>query len=279
MYIDKEKKNVILILLIISVFAGAVIEISEGSPIIGIFLLLLSAFIMAKMDLHKGTSSAFENSKLCLIIGILIIFADIGYNLRMSNEFGTLDIMVLFFGISLVGTYSHDLNMNRFSSFGIYLSSTFILLFLIFYPLFDYFGIDFLHKFDHYFILLPTVKLLGLFGIPLEVIATETVYLQGAEKMTIIIGGPCSGLYSMFLLIGIVFGYSKVEKIAANKILTILGLSILIAYISNLFRVVILYLTAYMYGQKTMLIVHAHLGWIIFALVAAFIMYLVNLRK
>jgi archaeosortase C (PEF-CTERM variant) len=97
--------------------------------------------------------------------------------------------------------------------------------------------------------------------------------------MTIVIGGPCSGLYSMFLLMGIVFGYSRIEKIAPQKTLMILGFSILVAYISNLFRVVVLYLTAYNYGQEAMMLVHTHLGWIIFAVVAAFIMYLVELKK
>jgi archaeosortase C (PEF-CTERM variant) len=134
-------------------------------------------------------------------------------------------------------------------------------------------------NFDHYLILLPTVGVLRLMGIPLEVITTETVNISGVEDMTIVIGGPCSGLYSMFLLTGIVFGYSQIEKMSVNRTLMMLGFCICIAYISNLFRVVILYLTAYYYGQETMMFVHTHIGWIIFAAVAAGIMYFIELKR
>jgi archaeosortase C (PEF-CTERM variant) len=278
--VEKENKNLILILLIIAMFAGTVVEIGEGSRAIGVFLFLLSTLLMTKIDFRELTdSNSLKKSKAYLITGVFIILADIGYNFRISGELGTLDIMVLFFGFSLIGTQFQHSQINRVSQFGAYISSVFIFFFLIFYELFGFLGIDFLHEFDHYFILLPTVEILGLIGTPIEVIATETIHLQGVEEMTIVIGGPCSGLYSMFLLMGIVFGYSRIEKIAPQKTLMILGFSILVAYISNLFRVVVLYLTAYNYGQETMMLVHTHLGWIIFAVVAAFIMYLVELKK
>jgi archaeosortase C (PEF-CTERM variant) len=168
---------------------------------------------------------------------------------------------------------------QRMGEFGAYISVVFIVLFLFFYSILGTLNINFMHVFDHYFILLPTVGILGLIGIPLKVVATETVCLQGVEEMTIIIGGPCSGLYSMFLLMGLIFGYSRVEKIEFKKTLLILGFSMLVAYLSNLFRVIILYLTAYTYGKETMMLVHTHLGWIIFAIIAAFIMYFVEIKN
>ena len=48
----------------------------------------------------------------------------------------------------------------------------------------------------------------------------------------------------------------------------LLAVTIAIAWIANLFRVSILYLTAYQYGQDVMMAVHTHLGWIIFVIVA-----------
>jgi len=277
---EKESKNLLLILLIIAMFVGTVVEIGEGSPVIGVFLFLMSILLMTKIDFRELTdTNVLKKSRVYLIIGFFIILADIIYNYRISGKLGTLDIMVLFFGVSLIGTQFQHPQINRVSQFGAYISSVFIFFFLIFYELFGFLGVDFLHKFDHYFILLPTVEILGLINIPVEVIATETVRLQGIEDMTIVIGGPCSGLYSMFLLIGIVFGYSRIEKIDSKKTLMLLGFSILVAYISNLFRVVILYLTAYTYGQETMMLVHTHIGWIIFAVVAAFIMYFIELKK
>ena len=97
--------------------------------------------------------------------------------------------------------------------------------------------------------------------------------------MTIVINGPYSGLYSMFLLIGIVVGYSRIEKMDIRKTLFILGFTIAVAYIANLVRVIVLYVTAYMYGQEAMMLVHTHVGWIIFAGIAGSIMYIMEMKR
>ncbi len=275
-----ETKNLILILLVLALFTGMAVEISEGSTIVGVILFLISVFLLTRIDFKNlGDSDILKKSKTYFFVGAFIVVADLVYNFKNGGELGTLDVMTVFFGASLIGTQLKNPQINRVSRFGAYISSVFVVFYLIFYTMFAFFNIDFLHKFDHYFILLPTVGVLNLAGIPLEVIATETVRISGVEEMTLVIGGPCSGLYSMFLLIGIVFGYSRIENLNMNKTLMMLGFCVLVAYISNLFRVVVLYFTAYMYGQETMMVVHTHLGWIIFAVVAAFIMYLMELKK
>ncbi len=275
-----ETKNLILILLVLALFTGMAVEVSEGSTAVGVVLFLVSVFLLTRIDFKNlGESGLLKKSKTCFVVGAFIVAADLAYNFKNGGELGTLDVMTVFFGASLIGTQLQNPQINRVSRFGAYISSVFVILYLIFYTMFAFFNIDFLHKFDHYFILLPTVGVLNLAGIPLEVVATETVRISGVEEMTLVIGGPCSGLYSMFLLIGIVFGYSRIENLNKNKTLMMLGFCVLVAYISNLFRVVVLYFTAYMYGQEAMMLVHTHLGWIIFAVVAAFIMYLIELKS
>jgi archaeosortase C (PEF-CTERM variant) len=268
---EHDYKNIVLILILIAVFTGAVIEFSEGSQIMGFILLLFFTAIVTRISFREKTN--LMNSKMNLIIGFFIIVVDLYYNYKKSFSIRTLDIMVLFLGASLVSTQFHSLRLNRISRFGIYISAAFVFFYLIFYTLFGILNIDFMHKFDHYFILLPTVGILNLIGIPIKVVAMETVRINGIEDMNLIIGAPCSGLYSMFLLIGIVFGYSKIEKFNARKTFMMLGFCIIVAYVSNLFRVIILYFTAFWYGAENMMIVHTHLGWIIFAGVAAIIMY------
>jgi len=275
-----ETKNLVLILLVLALFTGMAVEVSEGSAAVGVVLFLVSVFLLTRIDFKDlGDSGLLKKSKTYFVVGVFIVSADLVYNFKNGGELGTLDVMTIFFGASLIGTQLQNPQINRVSRFGAYISSIFVFFYLIFYTMFAFFNIDFLHKFDHYLILLPTVGILNLAGIPLEVIATETVRISGVEEMTLIIGGPCSGLYSMFLLIGIVFGYSRIENLNTNKTLMMLGFCVLVAYISNLFRVVVLYFTAYMYGQEAMMVVHTHLGWIIFAVVAAFIMYLIELKK
>lgn len=274
---NNKSANLIIILIIIAMFTGTAIEISEGSPLIGITLFILSIVLMTRIRFED--KSNYMGSKINLIAGLFIVCVDLIYNYHTSFNFGTLDIMVLFFGVSLIGTQSQNAQINRVSRFGMYVSSVFVFLYLIFYTSFGIFKIDFLHKFDHYLILLPTVNILNMVGIPLEVISTETVRLNGAEEMYLVIGGPCSGLYSMFLLIGIVIGYSRIEKMEINKTLMMLGICIVISYLANLIRVIILYLVAYRYGNNIMMTVHTHLGWIIFAGVAAITMYFAERKR
>jgi archaeosortase C (PEF-CTERM variant) len=277
---EDENKNLVLILLVLAMFTGMAVEVSEGSTTVGILLFLASVLLLTRINFkHLGSSGLLKKSKTYFFMGIFIVSADLYYNFKHGGELGTLDIMTLFFGVSLIGTQVQNPQITRVSQFGMYISSVFVVLYLIFYTMFAFFNIDFLHKFDHYMILLPTVKIIGLTGVPLEIIATETVRISGVEEMTMVIGGPCSGLYSMFLLIGIVFGYSQIEKMDINKTLMMLGFCVAVAYISNLFRVIVLYLTAYYYGQETMMLVHTHIGWIIFAAVAAGIMYFIELKR
>ncbi|KKG15972.1 hypothetical protein EO98_04520 [Methanosarcina sp. 2.H.T.1A.6] len=277
---DEENKNLVLILLVLALFTGMAVEVSEGSTTVGVILFLASVLLLTRINFkHVGNSGLLKKSKTYFVIGAFIVAADLYYNFKNGGELGTLDVMTLFFGASLIGTQLQNPQIERVSRFGMSISSVFVILYLIFYTMFAFLNIDFLHKFDHYFILLPTVKLVGMTGIPLEVIATETVRVSGVEEMIVVIGGPCSGLYSMFLLIGIVFGYSRIENMEVNKTLKMLGFCVAVAYISNLFRVVVLYLTAYYYGQETMMLVHTHIGWIIFATVAAGIMYFIELKR
>lgn len=275
-----ENRNLVIILLVLAMFTGAAVEISEGSNTAGIVLFLISVSLLTKINFNGIDNSVLLNkSKIYFAVGVLIISADLLYNSKSGDELRTLDLMALFFGVSLIGTQFQNPQVMRISRFGMYISSVFVVLYLIFYTMFAFFNIDFLHKFDHYMILLPTVKIISMMGIPLEVIATETVRVSGVEEMTVVIGGPCSGLYSMFLLIGIVFGYSLIEKMDTNKTLMMLGFCVAVAYVSNLFRVIVLYLTAYYYGQETMMLVHTHIGWIIFAGVAAGIMYFIEPKR
>ncbi|MBZ4646275.1 MAG: hypothetical protein JG777_1764 [Clostridia bacterium] len=270
-----ENRNVVIILLVLALFTGATIELSEGSTTAGIALFIAAAFMISRIKL-KGTEG-LESSKKYMLIGGFIVLIDLVYNIVKTNGVGTLDSMVFLIGVSLIAMGTNKKDIKQLGEFGLYISSVFTALYLVFYTLFGRFNIDFIHLFDHYFVLTPTVALLKVTGIPVEIIAIETITIQGlTETMTIVIGGPCSGLYSMFLLMGIVVAYSKIEKIDIKKSLTILLFAICVAYIANLVRVFTLYVVAYRYGMDTMMIFHTHLGWILFAGTAGLIMYIMN---
>ena len=267
-------KNFTLFLLIVSLFLGATVEISEGSIPIGILLFVISALLISKIKF--AGSDVIDRSFYRMLLGITIIAADVIYNISAKNQLGTLDIMAFLFGLSLIAYDFKNEEVRRMGKFGAYMSATFILLFLFFFEMFGYFNIDFMHLFDHYFVLTPSISFIKAVGLPIDVTATETVSIKGVEEMNVIIGGPCSGLYSMFLLIGIMVAYTRIEPIDKEKFYPMLVISIAVAYVANLIRVSTLYVVGFYYGKDTMLLVHEHIGWIIFAVVVTTILYVLD---
>ena len=264
-------KNIILFLLILALFLGATVEISEGSILLGILLFVIAGLLMSRIQF--GGSCAIKQSKSPMLIGALIVTLDIGYNVLTHSKLGTLDIMTFLLGVSLIAHDVKNVEMRRMGKFAAYMSATFIILFLFFFSFFNHLNIEFTHHFDHYFVLLPSLFIISVIGIPIQVIATETVQIQGVEEMSVIIGGPCSGLYSMFLLVGIMVAYTKIEQIERGKFYSLFVISIVVAYLANLTRVVTLYIVAYYYGKEAMYFAHVHLGWIIFVIVVAMLLY------
>ncbi len=100
--------------------------------------------------------------------------------------------------------------------------------------------------------------------------------MAGVEEMSVVIGGPCSGLYSMFILIGIIVGYTRLENFDNKQVYIMLLITVIVAYTSNIFRITVLYLVGYSYGSDAMMFVHTHLGWIIFTVVAGILLYILN---
>lgn len=269
-----DYKNIIVFLLIFALFLGATVEISEGSIPFGILLFIIAIFLISRIKV--GKSYVIKQSKLHMFVGALIVASDIAYNVITHSELGTLDIMTFLLGISLIAYDINNEEISRMGRFGAYMSATFIALFLFFFGLFNRLNIDFTHTFDHYFVLLPSVFVIKTIGIPIHVIATETVRIQGVEDMSVIIGGPCSGLYSMFLLIALMVAYTRIEHVERSKFFSLLLISVVVAYLANLMRVSTLYIVGFFYGKELMYTVHVHLGWVIFVIVVAVLLYVLD---
>ncbi|MBC2748575.1 MAG: archaeosortase C [ANME-2 cluster archaeon] len=270
------KQNVLIFLLILALFLGGTVEISEGSKTIGIILLLLALLAISRIRLAGSDNNFTSGNKIIMFIGVGIVISDIIYNFSSNSKLGTLDIMTFLFGLSLTTFGFNNNELRRIGTFTAYMSATFLVLFLILFSLFAHLNINFTHLFDHYFVLLPVVSILHILQIPVEIIGTETIRMTGVEEMSVVIGGPCSGLYSMFMLIGIIVGYTRMERFEFRQVYMMLLITVVVAYISNLFRITVLYLVGYSYGSDTMMFVHTHLGWIIFTAVAGILLYILD---
>jgi archaeosortase C (PEF-CTERM variant) len=274
---DDQKHNILVVLSVMAFFTGATIQFSEGSIPLGVIMFLTALGLTTRIRLTGEYIT--KSSKFFSVIGVLIVLADVAYNLKAMNQLGTLDSMTFFLGISFVAYGTNQ--FRRMGEFGIFMSGTFIVLFLFFYSLLPSLNNNFIHDFDHYLVLLPSLAIVNAFtDMDIHIIATETVHFNGFEDATIIIGGPCSGLYSMLLLIGIIVGYTKMERLTDRKKVNLLIISaIIVAYIANLIRVSMLYIVGYNYGIERMMFVHVYLGWIIFIIISFCFMTVLNRIK
>jgi archaeosortase C (PEF-CTERM variant) len=274
---DDQKHNILVVLSVMAFFTGATIQFSEGSIPLGVIMFLTALGLTTRIRLTGEYIT--KSSKFFSVIGVLIVLADVAYNLKAMNQLGTLDSMTFFLGISFVAYGTNQ--FRRMGEFGIFMSGTFIVLFLFFYSLLPSLNNNFIHDFDHYLVLLPSLAIVNAFtDMDIHIIATETVHFNGFEDATIIIGGPCSGLYSMLLLIGIIVGYTKMERLTDRKKVNLLIISaIIVAYIANLIRVSMLYIVGYNYGIERMMFVHVYLGWIIFIIISFCVMTVLNRIK
>ena len=266
-----DVKNLTIFLLIIALFLGATVEITEGSVLVGVLLFFIAIILISRV--RFGESYSVDRSRVRMFLGITIVAADAIYNFYSGNQLGTVDIMTFLLGLSLIAYDLKSEDARRMGKFGAYMSATFLVLYILFYDFFGIFEADIIHSFDHYFVLLPSISLIRAIGIPVEVIATETVYIGGIDEMSVIIGGPCSGLYSMFLLIGIMVAYTRIDPIERKMFFSMLIISVVVSYVANLLRITALYIVAYKCGNEAMLTVHTHIGWIIFAVVVTAILY------
>src|SRR3990170_4696790 len=274
---EDEKHNILIILLVMAFFTGATIQFSEGSAYIGVVLFLIALVLTSKIRLSGEYIT--KNSKFFIVIGIVIVLADIIYNLKAMNQLGTLDSMTFFMGASFMA-YGIS-KYRRMGEFGIFMSGTFIFLFLFFYSFLTSLNNNFIHDFDHYLVLLPSLDIVNVFSnMDIHIVATETVHFKGFEDASIVIGGPCSGLYSMMLLVGIIVGYAKMERLTdKRRIALLIIVAILVAYVANLIRVAVLYYVGYNYGIERMMFVHVYIGWVIFIIICYGIMVAMNKIK
>lgn len=274
---DDQKHNILIFLLVMAFFTGATIQLSEGSIYIGVVMFLISLALTTKIRISGEYIT--KSSRFYIIVGAFILIADIVYNLAALNQLGTIDSMTFFMGASFIA-YGIS-QYRRIGEFGIYMSGTFLVLYLFFYSFLPSIRNNFIHEFDHYLVLLPSLAIVNAISdMNIQVVAIETVRIIGFEDATIVIGGPCSGLYSMMLLVGIIVGYAKMEHLRQkNKIFLLVITAIIVAYIANLIRVSMLYYVAYYYGIEKMMFVHVYLGWIIFIIISFGLMTVLNKVK
>lgn len=261
----------------VTFFLAATIEFGHGSIILGIIYAIILIIILSKVEINwrirENSNSGDKRFRLYAIVGILIIISVLVYNYTIKDSIGTLDMMTLMLGSSIFACSMNNTKVRRFGIFGAFMSFSFLILFAIIYGMF----VNYLIEYNYFFVLVPSVNIANAIGISMVIDPPDVVRIFGVENIGLAIGSTCNGVNSMLLLVSLVIGYSFAENILdIKRTLLIALIAVLIAYLANILRILILFFVAYRYGLELMLNVHFHAGWIIFSVNALIFLYILN---
>jgi archaeosortase C (PEF-CTERM variant) len=210
------------------------------------------------------------------VFGIGLIVADILYNVYLSAtpEFLTHDSIVLLFGVVMIaynflpGSYERE----RDFVFLFFAGLIFILVVPLMLARFVIGNIDESVGIYSEYLLAPEVAgFLNLVGIPASVNGlTITFATQSGNDISVYISTACSGIYSFSIfasafLAFVLTEYDRVDR----KVVLLMCLGILTAYVANILRMVVIVLVGYYTytpeaGLQAMLVAHSNAGWVIF---------------
>ena len=129
---DFKKPEFILVLFITLIIASYV-ELTFGgfgsSGYIALIFFIIALYLLTK--LKKPEETKLTASKKFIIPGLAILAIDISYNIIKASDFGTLDTMLIFLGISMILLAAKNKSVSSMAEFGVYFSSIFLLFFLV----------------------------------------------------------------------------------------------------------------------------------------------------
>jgi archaeosortase C (PEF-CTERM variant) len=222
-----------------------------------------------------------DNDYIVMAAGAVIIVIVIVWNTFLSrgSGFGDLDTLTILFG-GLVLFF--PLLVHKFK-----VESTFSLMFIGFVVLFLVVpqAVTSLHRgagssvgnlYVQYMLAAPFAGILNLIGIHASSSGSIVVlHFHDGTAQALSISAYCAGLYSFSIFLAAFFSFVLVFERLPMKILAfVLALGIVVAYLGNILRMVIIGIVGYYRGLDALLWAHENVGWIIFLSWSAVFWYL-----
>jgi len=221
------------------------------------------------------------NDYIVMGVGAAIITLVVIWNQFLSSrpEWGDLDTLSVMFGAMVL---VYPLLVKKFK-----VEASFSLLFIGLVVLFLVTpqAVASLHKgagasvgnwYVQYMLATPFAGILNLVGIPASS-SGSTVVIQFRDGATQSLGisAYCAGLYSFSIFLAAFFSFVLVfERMRMRMLAFVLALGLLVAFLGNLFRMVIIGVVGYYQGLDALLWAHKNVGWIIFLSWSAIFWYL-----
>lgn len=206
-----------------------------------------------------------------ILIGTLIIAADLVFNYAYSPNpnLGDLDTLGMMFGGMMV--------IFPFVNEKFRIEASFSLLFIGLVVLFlvvpqaisnvnESAGDSVGNWYVTYMLAAPFSGILDLVGIPSTYSGNMvTIQFQDGTVQALGISAYCAGLYSFSIFLAAFFSFVLVfERLRTRLLVLVLALGLAIAFLGNLFRMVIIGVVGYYWGIDALLWAHENVGWVIF---------------
>ncbi len=282
MEINKRTKNLILALSISTLLYGTFLFFTE-QYIIGSVTILFSSFCIYYFYLRvkrTGIEEPFtvELNVFNVLLGFLLIVIDIIFNLFVGDELGNFDISLILCGIGIVLLNMNVLKFLNLDEKFINFASRFIFIFVLLYG-FLFSGITHLtgSSSENYlftFLTLWSSKVSCFFLNFVGPTSIRIISDQWSHGVSINFKGfevgiysPCSGVESIVVFLAAVAGYILSDRnIKLKKMISLTVIGLIALFFINVFRICLLVLIGYGWGDTAMRFFHYNLGWIFFVL-------------
>jgi archaeosortase C (PEF-CTERM variant) len=298
--------QIVAIILIFEGISVLILFSYDGAPV-GIFSMALGTLLL--LLLHPGSRSApapsaqpvpkgpledppgiklidavtkrIGNDYAIMAVGIAAIILVLVYNYMVSArpELGDLDTLSIMFGgmIALYPFISKKFKVE--AAFSLLFLGLVILFLVVPQAVTSYredAGSSIGNWYVHYMLAAPFATILDLIGIPASSSGSVVmIQFQDGSRQALGISAYCAGLYSFSIFLAAFFSFVLVfERLRTKVLVFVLVLGLVVAYLGNLFRMVVIGIVGYYDGLDALLWAHRNAGWIIFLSWSAVFWYL-----
>ncbi len=298
------RRKLLQIVAIVLLFEGisVIVLFSKAGLVAGVVSLILGTLILAlaykpkpqpiepetaaRMDppgmrLVDAILRRIGNDYVIMIAGAAVVSTVIIWNrlLSANSDLGDIDTLAIMFGGLLL---IFPLIVEKFKVEAVFslLFLGLVVLFLVvpqvFMSLNSGTGSSVGNWYVEYMLAAPFAGVLDLIGIPSTYNENMvTIWFQDGEPHSLSISAYCAGLYSFSIFLAAFCSFVLVfERLKTKMLVVVLALGLAIAFLGNLFRMVVIGIVGYYRGIEALLWAHENAGWIIFLSWSAVFWYL-----
>lgn len=290
------KRKIVQVVAIILFFQGVSITIlsSHFGPALGVLSMVLGIAILlvfppglktrvrvgpAKTDISLDTPYGVRFVDYIIMriggewatasLGTVVILSVLLYNMYLSNrpDIGDMDLLSMILGCLLI---IYPFTSRRFK-----VETCFSLLFIAFVVVILVIpqilvssdqGSSVNNWYVHYMLAAPFAGTLNLLGIEATAnVDVVTITFKDGTINPLGISTACAGLYSFSIFVAAFFSFVLVfERLPFRIMALVLSIGLVIAYLGNVFRMVVIGVVGYYHGMEALLWTHDNIGWIVF---------------